>query len=274
MAGISSKAAGGIENKKKYNGIEFDNDFDINTYEAYFRYLDVQTGRWWQIDPKMEYEQESLSPYASMANDPILKSDPLGDVPGEGDGEGDKSSTVETVKTVVTAVVTILTDLFSTTANDLLTTTAAVVTGVANTVTLGLYPARPVLSGMTGRQMELFNNGVTVGQYGTIFLPGPKRNPTSGNEPAIAPANNKPNVNQAPKPPQQVKVIPSNITQIKGERNRTGNASGTNNPFKKFKPDPNKAGNVITKDQNGKTVSKKAPEGFWNFWNKKHGTTL
>lgn len=33
---------------------------------------------------------------------------------------------------------------------------------------------------------------------------------------------------------------------------------------------PNKARNVITKDQNGKTVSKKAPEGFWEFWNKKH----
>lgn len=57
---------------------------------------------------------------------------------------------------------------------------------------------------------------------------------------------------------------------MKGERNRAGKASGTDNPFKKLKPDPNRAGNVILKDANGKTVSKKAPEGFWEYWNKKH----
>ncbi|MBS1511483.1 MAG: hypothetical protein JST86_11620 [Bacteroidetes bacterium] len=81
MAGISSKAAGSLENKKKYNGIELDNDFDLNTYEAFYRDLDPQTGRWWEIDPKIEHDQEDMSPYTSMANDPILKSDPLGDEP-------------------------------------------------------------------------------------------------------------------------------------------------------------------------------------------------
>jgi hypothetical protein len=40
MAGISDKAAGGLENKKKYNGIEFDNDLDLNEYEANLRDLD------------------------------------------------------------------------------------------------------------------------------------------------------------------------------------------------------------------------------------------
>ena len=81
MAGISSKAAGGIENKKKYNGIEFDNDLDINTYEAFFRNLDPQTGRWWEIDPEIENGMENVSPYSSMYDDPILKSDFLGNVP-------------------------------------------------------------------------------------------------------------------------------------------------------------------------------------------------
>jgi RHS repeat-associated protein len=80
MRGISSKAAGKLQNKKKYNSIEFNDDLDIDTYEAFFRNLDPQTGRWWQIDPEVE-GQESLSPYNSMANDPILRSDPLGDVP-------------------------------------------------------------------------------------------------------------------------------------------------------------------------------------------------
>jgi RHS repeat-associated protein len=88
MAGISSKAAGSLENRKKYNGIEFDNDQDINTYEAYYRNLDPQIGRWWEIDPKCEPSAddnepglESLTPYNSMANNPVKLGDPLGDWP-------------------------------------------------------------------------------------------------------------------------------------------------------------------------------------------------
>ena len=78
MAGISSKSAGGVENKKKYNGIEFENDLEIQTYDAFFRELDPQTARWWQIDPVTE-GYENLSPYASMYDNPITNSDPLGD---------------------------------------------------------------------------------------------------------------------------------------------------------------------------------------------------
>ena len=86
MAGISSKAAGGLENKRKYNGIEFENDLDLNTYDAFFRELDPQTGRWWQIDPKIE-KMEAWSPYASNYDNPITYSDPLGDEPYEGPGD-------------------------------------------------------------------------------------------------------------------------------------------------------------------------------------------
>jgi RHS repeat-associated protein len=86
MAGISSKAfkPNYAENKKKYNGIELGNDFDLNIYEAFYRNLDPQTGRWWQIDPKIE-NMEMWSPYASMFGNPITNSDPLGDYPGPGD---------------------------------------------------------------------------------------------------------------------------------------------------------------------------------------------
>jgi RHS repeat-associated protein len=85
MAGISSKAAGKLENRFKYNGIELDTTFGLNEYEAHFRDLDPAIGRWWQIDPKVDAGYESVSPYASMYNDPIRFSDPLGD---EGDDDG------------------------------------------------------------------------------------------------------------------------------------------------------------------------------------------
>ena len=85
MAAICSKAlkTNYAENFKRYNGIEYDSTFGLDEYEAYYRDLDPQTGRWWQIDPKIEDANENVSPYASMADDPIRHSDPLGDVPGD-----------------------------------------------------------------------------------------------------------------------------------------------------------------------------------------------
>ncbi|MBW0177581.1 DUF6443 domain-containing protein [Sediminibacterium sp.] len=81
MAGISSKAAGKLDNKYEYNGIELNEDLGLNTYDAFFRNLDAQTGRWWQVDPKIEWDMESWSPYASNFNNPIKFDDPKGDCP-------------------------------------------------------------------------------------------------------------------------------------------------------------------------------------------------
>lgn len=76
MSGVSSKAVGSVENKRKYNGIEYENSFDLNIGEAFFRSHDPQLGRWWQIDPKPDYSE---SPYSAMSNNPLLRNDPLGD---------------------------------------------------------------------------------------------------------------------------------------------------------------------------------------------------
>ncbi|MBL7746164.1 MAG: hypothetical protein JNM19_01945 [Chitinophagaceae bacterium] len=78
MAGISSKALlfGNPENKKKFNGIEHTTEFDLHTYDAFFRNADPQIGRWWQIDPKPNMTE---SPYIMMGNNPLSKNDPLGD---------------------------------------------------------------------------------------------------------------------------------------------------------------------------------------------------
>lgn len=77
MAGISSKAEGTLQNNKQYNGIEHTTDLDLNQYDAFYRTLDPQTGRFWQPDPEAE-SLDSYSPYESMGNNPISNTDPLG----------------------------------------------------------------------------------------------------------------------------------------------------------------------------------------------------
>jgi RHS repeat-associated protein len=105
MAGISSKALafGQPENKKKYNGIEKENDLQIEIYDAQLRELDGQTGRWWQIDPEIE-NMEMWSPYASNYDNPIKYMDPLGDDP-DGCCGGFLDAIVEVGKGVVTFAV-------------------------------------------------------------------------------------------------------------------------------------------------------------------------
>ncbi len=89
MAGISNHALafGYPDNKKKYQGYESNKDFDLNTYETFYRTHDPQIGRWWQIDPKPESALQ-YSPYVSMNNNPISLTDFLGDIVEYERGEG------------------------------------------------------------------------------------------------------------------------------------------------------------------------------------------
>jgi RHS repeat-associated protein len=77
MEGITSKAAGSQINSNNYNGIEQNKNFDLNIYDAFYRNLDPQIGRFWQIDPNTNYS-EGL--YVSMGNNPIMYFDWLGNV--------------------------------------------------------------------------------------------------------------------------------------------------------------------------------------------------
>lgn len=87
IAGISTRAMGMLDNRKGYNGMEHTTDIGLNQYDAFFRVLDPQIGRWCQIDPKAEATLH-LSPFMSMENNPILNVDPLGDIVKHERGEG------------------------------------------------------------------------------------------------------------------------------------------------------------------------------------------
>lgn len=71
MAGISSKAAGSLENKKKFVSQDLDDDLGLNWYQFKYRNHDPQIGRFVQIDPladKFVYN----STYAYAENKPTL----------------------------------------------------------------------------------------------------------------------------------------------------------------------------------------------------------
>ncbi|MCS6283663.1 MAG: hypothetical protein HUM72_24330 [Dolichospermum sp.] len=87
MSGISSKAAGKLENKHKFNGNElqhqeFSDGSGLELYDFNARTYDPQAGRFIQIDPTPEEgDQSGLTPYHFSGNNPSTFNDPNGKCP-------------------------------------------------------------------------------------------------------------------------------------------------------------------------------------------------
>jgi RHS repeat-associated protein len=100
MEGISSKAAGGIQNSFKYNGgnelqsKEFSDGGGLELYDAMFRMYDPQLGRFHKIDPLADFFDD-LTPYNFAYNNPIYFNDPFGLSPNKENGTQNLTGYVE-----------------------------------------------------------------------------------------------------------------------------------------------------------------------------------
>ena len=239
MAGISSKAAGGVENKKKYNGIEKEDDLEINIYDAQFRELDAQTGRWWQIDPVTD-GYENLSPYASMYDNPLTYSDPLGD-----EGQACCGDFFDDLLDI---------------GEDILISGSGVMNGGLNTVSFGLISSDPFnfRNKLSGDKLALYDRSVQVGQIAPVLVPGGGRGPAK--TPSLQPVNGSPIPVTTTRPVIGVPVV--NTQQSNPNSNNSGSSNSSNNTNKsqnKPRNAPQQTGTpnsskIEAKDANGKTT--------------------
>ena len=244
MAGISSNALKGMnyaENRKKYNGIEFTEDLDLDVYDAQLRNLDPQIGRWNQVDPKTE-SMEMWSPYASNYDNPIRYNDFLGDEPDEG-GPGPLPAVGITFLQKMDENLNSAVDKTMGVLGDVGVSLGGLFNGMNKTASFGTYPSvSSEQFGLNARQTTLYNISTTVGQYAPSLSPGGR----AGESPAIATVNGKPistplTVSAPAIPANQANAsIPSledQASKVKSEQNGGRNSVTIGTPNKQIRYD-------------------------------------
>jgi RHS repeat-associated protein len=217
MAGISSKAlkgAGYVENHKKYNGIEYTADLDLNLYDAQLRTLDPQLGRWNQIDPKVE-DMERWSPYVSNYDNPIRYNDFLGDEPDSDPPKGVKGFFISL---------------------------GGLINGINHFITMGIYDVPAESFGLSGDDAAQYNFATKVGE---ILPLAANLRPSPTIEPPLIPAGGLP-----PTLPVVAKPLATPLAPLSASNTKREATTRDNN---KLKPDKNAEGDHSTykRDKNG-----------------------
>jgi RHS repeat-associated protein len=287
MAGISSKAAGGLQNRYKFNdgteleSGEFSDGSGLDLYATDYRSYDPQIGRFHQLDPLAD-EDNDWSPFVFAYNNPILINDPLG-------LQGDSTQPAPTPLPAGFAPnpVTNPNAPKGSEANPIPTGVDVVVSSTTKNVSTTIQPVNqptiqysPIVVTPSSNPKQGWGSTAQMLQA-VVITTGTRLNPAvgfatlgAGFGVALWYAWNNPSSSQS----QLYFASPDNTSHApfilesrgKGERNQTARPDGTDNPFKKLKPDPKKPGNVLEKNSHtGKTVSKPAPPGFFEWWNSK-----
>jgi len=78
LGGLSYSS--GTENRYRYNGKEFHQEFNLGLYDYGARMYDPSIGRWNGVDP-LAHKMPAWSPYSYTFNNPVLYTDPDGRFP-------------------------------------------------------------------------------------------------------------------------------------------------------------------------------------------------